>query len=198
MAFQILWINWSLNLSGIANFWIKAEEMEYQKPFQRISQKEKKVRDPFLLRFLFYSWIFSLTSFYEIKILSCHTPFDNNFQEVFVVCVWCGMKLYYKQIWLGKACKRHSRAFVSFEFLLLFEIYESKNVNNRDFPAGPVLKNWLCNSGHASLILGRSIKISHAPRQVSLDTTTTEAGTVEPTHYKERPTWCNKDPVCHN
>ena len=45
---------------------------------------------------------------------------------------------------------------------------------------------------------GRSTKISHAPRQASLDTTTTEAGTVESTHHKERPTRCSKDPVCHN
>ena len=42
------------------------------------------------------------------------------------------------------------------------------------FPGGPVVKNLLCSTGDAGLILGQGTKIPHAMEQVSLCATTAE------------------------
>ena len=43
------------------------------------------------------------------------------------------------------------------------------------FPGGPVVKNLLCSTGGAGLILGQGTKIPHAMEQVSLCVTTNES-----------------------
>ena len=49
----------------------------------------------------------------------------------------------------------------------------------RDFPGGPVVKNWSGNAGEAGSIPGWGIKIPHATEQLSPHAATTE-------------------PMCHN
>ena len=54
----------------------------------------------------------------------------------------------------------------------------------RDFPGGPVVKNLPRNAGDLGLIPGQGTKSSHAVEQLSLHATATE-----------KPSQCSKDPV---
>ena len=51
--------------------------------------------------------------------------------------------------------------------------YQSiKNIGNRDFPGGPVVKNLPCEAGDAGLIPGWGTKILHPMEHLSPSTTT--------------------------
>ena len=95
--------------------------------------------------------------------------------------------------------------------------FHYKEIQLRDFPGGPVVKNLPSNVGDVGLIPGQGTKIPHAAGQLSLRTTTTEltclnervrvSQTTEPTHpgawapklERENPhTTTTEKPSCRN
>ena len=50
----------------------------------------------------------------------------------------------------------------------------SKELDKRDFPGGPVVKNLHCNSGGVGSIPGQGTKVPHTEKQLSSHNATTE------------------------
>ena len=88
-------------------------------------------------------------------------------------------------LWLWTMCLRNdaiwqqsSNVFLTFKSCTIRP--NLQDINSRDFPGGPVVKNPPSNAVNAGSILGRGTKIPHAMGQLSPHTTTTE-----PPHLNE-------------